>query len=285
VAFCSDQPGKPADGGDGAVPNLVTRALGGLARGAEESILIQSPYLVLSERSVGLFRELRDEHPEISVRISTNSLAATDSWPTYAMAYRQRRTMLEDLELRIHEFRPRPADLPRMLAHREALTRWTGPDPTLCLHSKSVVFDGEVAGVGSFNLDPRSGNLNTEVMLLVRDRDFAERLTESIETDAHARNSWTVWKRERPLGLRQVEDLAEALSSLVGSVTSLDLWPSRYASSFELREGRQAVPPGHDAFYDSYRDVGHFPGIGVTDEKWILARLFKAFGSSTTPIL
>jgi phosphatidylserine/phosphatidylglycerophosphate/cardiolipin synthase-like enzyme len=285
VAFCCDQPGKPADRAGDVVPNLVTRTLGGLARDAERSILIQSPYLVLSERSVGLFRELREEHPEISVRISTNSLAATDSWQTYAMSYRQKRTMLEDLGLRIHEFQPRPADLPQMLAHREVLAPWTGPDPTLCLHSKSVVFDGEVAGVGSFNLDPRSGNLNTEVMLLVFDRDFAERLTESIETDAHPRNSWTVWKRNRPLGLRQVEDLADTLSSLVGSVTTLDLWPSRYATSFELREGHQAVPPGHHAFYDSYRDVGHFPGVGSTDEKWILTRLFKALGSSTTPIL
>jgi putative cardiolipin synthase len=35
------------------------------------------------------------------------------------------------------------------------------------LHAKTAVFDRKITFVGSFNLDPRSVNLNTEMGLLV----------------------------------------------------------------------------------------------------------------------
>ena len=145
--------------------------------------------------------------------------------------------------------------------------------------------DGEVAAVGSFNLDPRSSHLNTEVMVLVRDEAFARLLADEIEADMHPRNSWVIWRRERPLLDRQVDDLLSYLSDKVASLTTLDLWPSQYASAFDLRHGEEPVPPGHPDFYDRYREVGDFPEVDPTERKLVLALLFKAVGTSADWLL
>jgi putative cardiolipin synthase len=60
------------------------------------------------------------------------------------------------------------------------------------LHAKTAVFDRKVAFVGSFNLDPRSVNLNTEMGLLVESETLANAVADSIENDIAAGNSWQV---------------------------------------------------------------------------------------------
>jgi putative cardiolipin synthase len=58
-----------------------------------------------------------------------------------------------------------------------ALREWTGPlagEGTL--HAKYAVFDGREAIVGSYNLDPRSEELDSETVLAVEDVAFAARL-------------------------------------------------------------------------------------------------------------
>src|SRR3546814_17495009 len=46
------------------------------------------------------------------------------------------------------------------------------------LHTKSFVIDGERGFIGSFNLDPRSAYLNTEMGVLFEDDDIARALRE-----------------------------------------------------------------------------------------------------------
>ena len=43
-------------------------------------------------------------------------------------------------------------------------------------------------------------------------------------------------------------------------LTGIDLWPNTYSTSFALREGKRAVPPGHEDFYHNYRAAGNLPG-------------------------
>jgi len=52
-----------------------------------------------------------------------------------------------------------------------------------------MVFDRKHTFVGSFNLDPRSINLNTEMGLLVESQSLAHTVAESIENDMAAGNS------------------------------------------------------------------------------------------------
>jgi putative cardiolipin synthase len=44
--------------------------------------------------------------------------------------------------------------------------------------------------IGTFNLDPRSANLNTEVGLLASNRALAAQLSASIKRDIRPENSW-----------------------------------------------------------------------------------------------
>lgn len=288
VAFCCDPPGK-LDGfeeEDGGVrPNHVSRALAGLIRNAEQSVLVQTPYFVLTDGALEMLEDLREEHPEIEFRASTNSLASIDIFPAQAVTYRQKRFVIDRLGILLYEFKPRPEDMTTYIERHAELASRTQSEPRLCLHSKSVVIDGELSGVGSHNLGPRSAETNTEVMLLVWDREFAERLTHSIERDIHPRNSWVVCRREQVLVLGYIQRLLEEMSSAVGALAGLDVWPSFYASSYELREGAEPVAPGHPDFYKNYRAVGLFPGVSNFDERLWMTRVMKAGGSWADPLL
>lgn len=118
---------------------------------ARHSAVIESPYLVPSR---ALRRSLsRALARGVSVRILTNSLASTDNlFPQSGYVGKKKGLVAAGVEL--WEYR--------------------GPD---CLHTKAAVFDGETVLVGSFNLDPRSEFLNTEVALAARDKSLAAVLT------------------------------------------------------------------------------------------------------------
>jgi putative cardiolipin synthase len=55
-----------------------------------------------------------------------------------------------------------------------------------------MVVDRRHLYVGTFNLDPRSANLNTEVGILVRNPKLGEQLAKSIEVDLRPENSWQI---------------------------------------------------------------------------------------------
>ncbi|PTY03768.1 hypothetical protein DB347_21285 [Opitutaceae bacterium EW11] len=288
ATFVYDEPGKSRRAASHAA--RTTRELRDTLEGAHESVLIQTPYLVLSPAARNVIREMQRARPALRIRISTNSFASTDNLFAYSANYRLRNNYVEDLRLEVHELRPHPASLlelfPRFpvmqaLADRRANGR-LAPPVFISLHAKSLVVDDSIAFVGTYNLDPRSENLNTEVGLLVRDPAFAGELKAEIERDMLPENSWVIARRQFPLGLEAVNGLVDGIISL----TPLDVWPIQNTSSFELLEGRAPVPPDDPAFYDRYRDVGSFPGTdGLLSQKEILTRLFKAVGSPLTPVL
>ena len=268
----------------------ITSALTRTLRAAQSSVLLQSPYLVLSPSARELFRDLRRKNSAMRLCVSTNSFASTDNLLAYSANYRLRSAYIDDLQLEIHEFKPLPAALPELFPRHELMARLAHEGqqagqparaPFLCLHAKSLVVDDTVAFIGSYNLDPRSENLNTEAGLLVRDEAFARELRAEIERDLRPENSWVIAHRSLPLPLASVNGLIGGLTAL----TPLDLWPIRNTSSFELRAGASPVPPTDPAFHKNYREVGSFPGTdGLLSPKEILTRLYKAVGSPLTPM-
>ena len=289
ATFVSDEPGK-TDGWNGETPR-ITQALRTVLEKAKSSIVMQTPYLVLSKPARELVRDLRRKNPELRVRISTNSFASTDNLFAYSANYRLRNDYIEDLGLEVYEFKPQPgsllslfpehARLARLAAERTPTGKPVKP-PFLCVHAKSLVVDGRVAFVGSYNLDPRSERLNTEVGLLIEDEAFARELQAEIEQDMRPENSWVIGRRTLPLKLEAVNGLIDNVLSL----GPLDLWPIQNTSSFELRPGAKEVPPGHADFHRNFREVGPFPGTeGAFTTKEIMTRLYKAVGAPLTPIL
>ena len=51
------------------------------------------------------------------------------------------------------------------------------------IHSKTYMFDDYISVVGSYTLDARSSYLNTESMVVIRSKEFAELLKENIQVD------------------------------------------------------------------------------------------------------
>jgi putative cardiolipin synthase len=184
VTFISDIPGKNAGdmglGGSGESTRLLIEALDN----AQESILIQTPYLVMPEGGIEFFRRLVDRG--VRIRISTNSLASTDNIQAFS-GYASQREELLLAGIEIYEYKAYPAIRKALVGRHPAIEK---NNTVFALHAKSLVIDNETLYIGTFNLDPRSANLNTEVGVLISNERLAQQLTSSIERDIRPENSW-----------------------------------------------------------------------------------------------
>jgi cardiolipin synthase C len=188
VEFISDRPGKNEnqfrlDGG-----GQTASALGKLVQNARVRIVIQSPYLVLSDKAMDLFRQVTARG--IAVRINTNSLASTDNLAAFS-GYRNQRDRLLKMGLQIYEYKPAPEVQLKLMQRSPAAT---GKSPIFSLHAKTLVIDSKTVYIGTFNFDPRSENLNTEVGAIIHDAALARAVEASIETDMAPGNSWDAAK-------------------------------------------------------------------------------------------
>src|SRR5215218_659946 len=150
----------------------VGHELRDLLDSARESVAIESPYLVPSPAFKESLRQALARG--VRVRILTNSLATTDNlWPQAAYAGHKKALVRSGVEL----------------------WEYLGPE---CLHAKAAVIDGETAVVGSYNLDPRSERLNTELALVLRYRPLA---AEALRTmDEHLARAGRIDERGFPEG-------------------------------------------------------------------------------------
>lgn len=184
ATFIHDRPGKNAKGLGLAGGGESSSALARLLQGAQRSVVIQSPYLVPSEEALALLQQLRARG--VTVRISTNSLASTDNLPAFS-GYRNQRERLLAMGVQVHEYKPAPEVQQQLIQRLTALPRIA---PVFSLHAKTLVIDGRTVCIGTFNFDPRSENLNTEVGVVVTDEVLAGAVQASIQTDMAAGNSW-----------------------------------------------------------------------------------------------
>jgi phosphatidylserine/phosphatidylglycerophosphate/cardiolipin synthase-like enzyme len=185
VTFVTDAPGKNAGteglGGGGA----STEALIRLVRNARKSVTIQSPYLVTTPVSQELFRDAIARG--VRVRILTNSLASTDNLDAFS-GYQRERDELLRIGIEIYEFKPDAAVRRQVMTG--ALQTTLNYAPIFGLHAKSMVVDDAIAVIGTFNLDPRSANLNTECLAVIRDARVAGDLARAMDVDMRPENAW-----------------------------------------------------------------------------------------------
>lgn len=294
VEYFSDPPDKP-NVSERSEHDDLTALIARAINDAEHEIVLQTPYLILSEPARQAFRTLRRDHPDLRVIVSTNSLAATDAFPVYAISHKRRRHYLDKLGFEIHEFKPYPgrsevaltaAKPPGMV--RSALRIRTREAVPLKrdtvrrgLHAKSIVIDGSVSLIGSHNFDPRSEGLNSENGVIVRDAGFAAELRRAIRHDIGPDQSWVVAKKpDRGL----LTPLNQGIEFISERLPVFDIWPWRYATSYELRPECSPVPPQHPDFHRCYVRVGDFPEVNLAT-KGIYTRILTAFGAGLSPIL
>ncbi|MBI2399096.1 MAG: phospholipase D family protein [Xanthomonadales bacterium] len=294
VEYFSDPPNKP-NVSERAEHSDLTALIARVVTSAEREIVLQTPYLVLSAPARREFLKLRAEHPALRVIVSTNSLAATDAFPVYAISHKRRRFYLSKLGFEIHEFKPYPGRSEAAInapkrpgALRSALKIRTRKAVPLRrdtvrrgLHAKAMVVDGEVSLIGSHNFDPRSEGLNSENGVIVRDRGFASALKQAIAGDIAPDQSWVVAKKPDRGVLTPINQGIEFISE---RLPLFDLWPWRYATSYELRPDCAPLPPSHPDFHACYVRVGDFPEVNLAP-KGIYTRILTAFGVGLSPIL
>lgn len=281
---------------DGAPQQDITAELYEVLRSARRSIVIQSPYLVLSRRARTLFGDLRAERPGLELLFSTNSLASTDADTVYGHTHRHKKRYIDNLGFHIYEFKPYPLDAPAFFPRWPELIREKKsglrsrsvvsgdnstipmPAPRSGLHSKSFVVDGRVAMIGSHNFDPRSEGFNTENGLIVRDEAFARELEDLIRRDTEPGNSWVVAMRPRG------EAAERALPTPPEKITEVLPWFYGATSVYELAPGKAPLPPGAPGFYQNYYSVGSFPQV-VRTRRQINVLFLGSFFFFLEPIL
>lgn len=185
VAFVSDMPGKNDATKGLSGGGASTDALISLIKNAKQSISIQSPYLVTTELSHQLFNDAVQRG--VDVKILTNSLSSTDNLEAFNGYQRERNTLL-NTGISIYEFKPDAAVRYKVMTG--ALQQEVDFKPIFGLHAKSMVIDKAIAVIGTFNLDPRSANLNTECIAVIHDSKIATDLFLAMEEDMKPENAW-----------------------------------------------------------------------------------------------
>lgn len=174
----SDPPSKAA-GADNGQPILASQMVP-YFRKAESSVNIVSAYFVPRKKGVEWLSELEDRGVE--VRVVTNSLASNDVAPVYAHYAKERRALL-DGGVELFELRP---DSDRV--HQRGVN-WG--QSRAGLHTKAFTIDDRYLFVGSFNWDPRSVNINTEMGVLVDSPDLTKRAVVVLD-EALKENTYSV---------------------------------------------------------------------------------------------
>ena len=132
--------------------------------GAKKTVDIVSPYFVPGDNATEALCKLAQDG--VQVRILTNSLASNDVTAVHAGYAKYRRKLLR-CGVRMFE-------LDESLKDREGkMFTWLPGLAKSSLHAKTMVFDGEIMFVGSFNFDARSLHLNNEIGLLFHDPEIA----------------------------------------------------------------------------------------------------------------
>jgi cardiolipin synthase C len=206
VIFVSDLPGKN-DGKSGlAGGGKTTSTLIKLVKNAKKAIDIQTPYLITSELSRNLFRDAVQRG--VKIRILTNSLSSTDNVEAFS-SYQSDRKKLLETGVKIYEFRPDAAERTKIMTG--ALQKELNYKPIFGLHAKSMVIDGKITVIGTFNLDPRSANLNTECISIIPSQKIASGVLIGMEKEFKPENSWETTLESNP-------------DSKVGTVKRLKTW-------------------------------------------------------------
>ena len=149
---------------------------------AQHELLILNAYVIPNEQMLNAARDLVQKG--VKIRILTNSLASQDV-PAVNSHYGPWRKPILDAGIELYELRPDAA-----VKSREdtppVVSGFVG------LHSKASVIDRSRVYIGSFNLDPRARDFNTEMGALIDSPELAGELAQLAEELMQPENSWQV---------------------------------------------------------------------------------------------
>ncbi|TNF96124.1 MAG: phospholipase D family protein [Gammaproteobacteria bacterium] len=177
VEVLGDEPDKP----DTKEESEIIRVIRQLMDDLQEEIQIENAYFIPRDRGVTVLENLHQRG--VSVRVLTNSLASNDMLPAHAGYSRYRKRLLEG-GIQLFELRPDAGG--NLEENRTSKTR----SAKSTLHTKSIVFDRKRVIIGTMNLDPRSVDLNTEIVLYIENEDLAQQVADYLDSGVRPENSY-----------------------------------------------------------------------------------------------
>ena len=141
----------------------------------DRELLIFSPYFVPGDEGVEQLTDLVKKG--VRVQVVTNSLASTDVGVVHSGYAKYRKPLLRG-GVELYEIKPDAYKTDKR--RRLGMLGSSGAS----LHAKTFVMDRDALFIGSPNLDPRSGKLNTELGILFESEPLAAKVVDGF--DAHA---------------------------------------------------------------------------------------------------
>lgn len=173
MQFLSDDVGKltktvPAD------TNLVHQ-LRTLLGSPTKRLTIISSYFVPTKDGVNTLVELAEAG--IDIKILTNSFDATDVTAVHS-GYSQWRPSLLRAGVKIYELKSTASE-----EKRENKLWKARSQSSTSLHAKTFAVDDYQVFIGSYNVDPRSANINTEMGVIINDEELAKQLHSALSDE------------------------------------------------------------------------------------------------------
>ncbi|WP_322100163.1 phospholipase D family protein [Geminicoccus harenae] len=156
----------------------------------EETMDLVSPYFVPAEAGTAAFARMAARG--VTIRVLTNSFEATDVAVVHA-GYAKRRQALLQAGITLYEMRrlsPQPGP-----AEKGSGPLGSSGSSASSLHAKTFSVDGSRVYIGSFNFDPRSANLNTEMGFVIESPMLARQIAGAFD-DSIPRRSYRVQRAE-----------------------------------------------------------------------------------------
>ena len=147
----------------------------------ESELLVEVPYLVVRKPGLAAVKRLRDRG--VRIRVLTNSLASNDVLAAHA-GHAEHREKLIAAGVELYELRSEPA-----VKKRSFFLSGSGRST---LHAKVMVFDRKDVFIGSLNLDPRSGDINTEAGLYIESPELAAQVIAYMDEGVLPENAYRV---------------------------------------------------------------------------------------------
>ena len=157
----------------------VADTLGKVFDESKKETLIENAYFIPTPREFPAFGNALKRG--VQIRVLTNSASSNNNLPA-VVGYKRHRAWVVRHGAELYELRP-----------DNTLIQRAGRGGGISgMHTKAAVFDGRRVFIGSFNLDPRSASLNTEIGLLIESPVLADKVSRRIREGMSEGESWRV---------------------------------------------------------------------------------------------
>lgn len=156
----------------------------------------------------------------VRVRVLTNSYAANDVGVVHAFYAKRRKELLEN-GIELYEFLPQSRNVKGRKSKKNHISALAddgagkkglsiGDSSDASLHAKMMTFDNQQAFIGSFNFDPRSANLNTEIGVILDSPTLATQVSKDLDNSIMNiayrvrlnERGKIIWEEKTPTGIK-----------------------------------------------------------------------------------